>query len=136
MHEEFVKMEYASIPNGRYEISEIVQNIKGVLIDLDDEINRVSIFFENTVLALRVCDEGDRLRTIQGVLANKGDSFFVGWPIYIVKNSEFSKWFENETFEIRKQESFKHFAIVTPNDVVDILSNHEPKIQVSKLLVD
>lgn len=133
MLEEWIKMSNDVIPRGRYEVTQVLKNFDGVLIELDNEINKLSIFFENTVLALRVCDEGDRLRTIDEVLSNKEDSFFIDWPFYIVKNSRFSQWMENESFGIRKQATFKHYSIVTPNDVIDILSVSEPQIKLSEI---
>lgn len=131
MKEKWSRYKINEIPKGKYELFKIEQNWNGTFIILDDEINKITISFESSVLAMRSCDEGDRWRTIGEVLGENGGDFFVGNPLYIVNDSEFSSWYNKETFEANRD--YTHYAIVTQNDVIDILSMVEPDIKVEKI---
>jgi len=131
MNEKWLRWEAMKVPKGEYELIKIEQNFDGVYIILDDEINRIMISFEPCVLAIRASDEGDRWKTIGEVLNENGGDYFVGQPVYIVKDSEFRNWYDRETFNADR--NYNHYAIVTRNDVVDILSMVEPEIKIEEI---
>lgn len=87
-----------------------------------DEI--VELLFENN-LAYRNLDESQRLKTL-----NENSILTKKWSFFKTKDSSFLDWFNNESYNIYKTEKLTHYIIVTPNDIVDIITDEEPKINV------
>ncbi len=77
-------------------------------------------------LVYRNIDEGDLLKTIHEV---KG--FPIKWSFFTVKNSEYLKWFHEQSYDIRVSDKITHYAIYTPDDCLDILSlsAYPPKVK-------
>ena len=131
MQEQWSVYAEGTIPVGQYEVLEVLQNSEGTMIILESERNKVIIKFD-FVDALRICDEGRRIKTynvIEGIQEYRKD--FLGIPLYLVKNSEFGKWIEEESagFYI---DSF-HYAVITINEIVDIITSSSPEVVVSEL---
>lgn len=74
-------------------------------------------------LAFRVTDEGDRLRSMEYLDGRAAT------PIGIIKNSSWLRWFIEETLDIRKADPLTHWCVVTPNDIVDVLSKEAPVVE-------
>ena len=77
------------------------------------------ISFPN-VLAYQLTDEGDRLRSMD-YLNGKAET-----PIGRINNSTWLKWFVEETLHIRDSDTLVHWCIVTPNSIIDVISEKEP----------
>ena len=74
-------------------------------------------------LAFRVTDEGDRLRSME-YLDGRAET-----PIGRIRNSSWLRWFIEETLDIRKADPLTHWCVVTPNDIVDVLSMEAPVVE-------
>jgi len=74
-------------------------------------------------LAFRVTDEGDRLRSMEYLDGRAAT------PIGRIKNSSWLRWFIEETLDIRKGDPLTHWCVVTPNDIVDVLSMEVPVVE-------
>lgn len=122
-----------NIPDGEYELISLQQNWDNVKLVFDDEKYNVEVIYNEEILAFRSCDEGDRWNTIDKVLGDYGKEFLKGWLFYKVENSDFKKWFVNETLGVRKESEFEHHVFVTANDVVDVLALKEPMVKICKL---
>ena len=77
------------------------------------------ISFPN-VLAYQLTDEGDRLRSMD-YLNGKAET-----PIGRINNSTWLQWFVEETLHIRDSDTLVHWCIVTPNSIIDVISEKEP----------
>ena len=88
----------------------------------DNSSSMLRITFES-LLAYRNIDEGNRLKTMEQA-TNFGSS-----SLYIVEDSTWIKWFNEESYGIHKSNKIIHYAIYTPNDCIDVLSEYEPKIE-------
>ena len=131
--EEWRKWEVENVPKGEYEIMKIVQDIDGTRIEMEDDVNTIQVIY-GFVLGIRIFDEGTRLKTIMETQHKHSDrGFFVNWPFYKVEDSELKKWIVEESYKIYEHHECMHIAIVTPNDVVDILSTYEPTIIVTSI---
>jgi hypothetical protein len=75
-------------------------------------------------LAYRNMDEGDRLRGLS-LLKKTRDKTGI---IYKVEESEWVKWFKEENSGKYDVEDIYHWAIVTPNDWIDVLSLEPPTV--------
>ena len=80
------------------------------------------IFF-NSFFAYRNTDRNYLSRTM---LEGKK---FVKWPLFTVKNSMFLQWFHEENPDKQFNEKPIHYAIITPNNCIDVISNSLPKVE-------
>lgn len=132
MKEEWVQYDINIIPKDLYEVTSVIQDCNGTVIELEGEHFRMRIKF-GFVDAIRVCDEGRRIRTY-----NEVDEIqiyrenFIGNPIFLVNNSEFNNWIIRESMGIYTD--LKHYSIITMNDIVDIISSFPPEINISNLI--
>jgi len=82
----------------------------------------IRISFES-VLAYRNLDERYYLKTLEYKLeSNKG-------TLFKINNSDFIAWFNEQSYNIYKDENIIHYSILTPNDCVDILSITIPTVE-------
>lgn len=132
MKEEWIEWT-TTIPEGKYELISLCQDWDGLKLVFDDEIYKVEVIYTEGFLTVRSCDEGDRWKTIDAVLAEKGGKFFKNKLFFKVYNSEYKKWYTEESFSVRKDQEFEHHAYVTANDIVDVLALCDPKVEVTKM---
>ena len=74
-------------------------------------------------LAVRITDEGDRLRSMDYLHGRAAT------PIGTVEDSSWVQWFIAETLDIRKMDPLTHWCIVTPNDIIDVIAMEPPDIE-------
>ena len=74
-------------------------------------------------LAYRNIDEGNMLRTLNLIKEREKAS------LYIVKNSAWVKWFHEESLGIYEGHNLIHYALITANDCIDVLTEFEPKAE-------
>lgn len=84
-----------------------------------DKVLRITF---DPALSYRNTDEGDLLKTIN-------TQNFGGWSLYVVSNSDYLRWFSEESHGVHEGEDIIHYAIYTPNDCLDILSSYPPKVE-------
>ncbi|MCL2425182.1 MAG: hypothetical protein FWD05_02480 [Oscillospiraceae bacterium] len=129
MHEEWVKLSPTNVPKGEYVVTELIQNVSGLKIILEGNKNIVEIFFDGIPRLLRDSDEGLRMRTWGEVQLKYNDtSFFRDCFFYEVKNSNLSKWIEEESGTFIRANELTHYCIVTSAELVDIVTTFEPTI--------
>ncbi|MGY5954727.1 hypothetical protein ACUY4R_003405 [Kosakonia sp. BK9b] len=85
----------------------------------DDGNMKLKLSFD-WVHSFRLTDEGDLLKMQDEQQGNmlKG--------IYLVENSSYLKWFNEQSADVHINEGITHYLIVTTNDVVDALSSEKP----------
>jgi hypothetical protein len=93
-----------------------------VLSDENEQVF-VSINFKD-FFSYRCNDEGNLLKTLNEIEGLSESPFFV------VENSNYLKWFHSESLGVRLDQHLKHYAIVTPHEVIDILSTTAPQIKI------
>ena len=63
MQEEWIKLEQYGIPKGEFIVTELIQDCEGTKVVLDDEKDRVEIFFDGIPVLVRNTVEGMRMGT-------------------------------------------------------------------------
>lgn len=94
-----------------------------ILLVGENERSPVLRIMFDAARSYRNADEGDLLKTIAS-MDDPGSS-----SLFIVDNSSWVKWFHEETYNIHKGRDIKHYAIYTPNDCIDVLSEFEPRVE-------
>jgi hypothetical protein len=94
-----------------------------VLLRRESKENSVLRVFFDSVLFYRTINESYLLRTLQ-MVENLG-----GASLYIVDNSPLLSWFHEESLNIYNDWRIKHYAILTPDECIDILASIEPVVE-------
>lgn len=116
----------------KYCLESISDGRKGLKILLSayaDEKKQVQIIFEDSVDSYRCTDESLRLTSLSEFHAQLGDNFYKPWTFYRVNNSAYLKWLSEQSHGIYEPEFFKHFLLLTSNEVIDIIATYEPKVE-------
>ena len=121
-----------NIPKGKYELISLEQNWNEVKLIFDDEKTKIEVIYKEEILAFRSCDESDRWKTIDTILAEKGGDFFKNKLLFKVENSEFKQWYIQENFNIRNETEFEHHVFVAMNDIIDVLAQVYRKLPETK----
>lgn len=126
MLEKWHEYNQTDVPIDTYEVSEVIQNSEGTVIKLMGEKNNMDITF-GFVDSLRITDEGRRIRTYnENESIQKYRENFIGNPLYKVEQSEYFEWIKKESAGFSTD--LEHYAIITENDLIDVLSTFPPTI--------
>lgn len=101
-----------------YSIHYDVEGFRVLLKNKDTEGAVYSFLF--TPLSFRVLDEGDYLKTSYGNF--KGS-------LYVIRNSDFVKWFAGECKGMYSPEKILHYGLYTDDECIDVLSAHPPVVK-------
>jgi hypothetical protein len=82
---------------------------------------RLYLDFPELPTAMRITNESMRLASLPSVPTEVENSFF------LVENSEFLEWLNNESLDIYKSDPVFHLAIVT-EEWIDIICNEDPVV--------
>ena len=77
-------------------------------------------------LGYRNFDESERLKLISLFPSSSN-----GWSLFKTENSSFIDWIVEESYEAHvTRDEITHYFVVTPNDIVEILTTEEPIIEI------
>jgi len=130
MKEIWNRYDESNIPNDNYEVAEVKVNSEGTKVILIGIKNTVTVKF-STIDSLRITDEGKRIKTYhdaKGIQEYRKD--FYGNPVFKVENSEYVEWIVEESAGFYTD--MQHYAIVTINDIVDILDTFPPEFTIEE----
>ena len=129
--ENWSKWNPENLPDGNYAITNFVQNSEGTKITLDSDECIVKVIFDGVTPLVRTSIEGIRIRTWSEVQKKHEDKyFFRNWFLYIVDNSKLSAWVSEESCGVYNSEELIHYAVVTSEDIIDVISTFKPIIQI------
>jgi hypothetical protein len=111
-------------------LEKLIHSKNRLFMEFKDEDKKVTVhvLFEGSAISYRNADEGDRYRTIVFLSENYGDDFYTECPFFKVKYSSYIEWFRQESYSAYND--VDHYAFITPNDIVDVLSTDAPKVSV------
>lgn len=90
----------------------------------------VKISFDGNIPFYVFSDEGLRTASYAPVQQQHNDRhYFNKWFLYKIENSDLLKWIGLESCGFIAGRYEKHFCIVTEDDVVDILSSVDPRLE-------
>jgi hypothetical protein len=125
MIEKFSPVAQDLVKDSVFDCVELRDDVAGLTIVLSDEDGTgLAILFEN-FLAYRRLDEGDALKTLSALKPNLERSK----TLYIVENSNFISWFNEQSYNTHISQPLYHYVIVAMNDVIDVICSEEPKIR-------
>lgn len=91
----------------------------------------LDIHFDN-FLALRIAHRGDKKADSydldETVIVMKSEpEYEYKWSLFIIKNSSYVEWFQEESAGIYEGIDIIHYLIRTPNEMFEILDTGEPE---------
>lgn len=111
-----------NLPNDLVFIS--MKNESGDLVVLLKELdnqNRLLQFVFKNIIGYRVFPEGSRLKTINDIPSFGG--------FRISSNSEFLKWFKEESGGIFEEWNLKHYLICNMDNIIDVISGSSVNVE-------
>ncbi len=123
--EKWIEIFKDEIPRGNYSVKLINGEEDGLVVELKDESNIISLDFGN-VFAVRMLDEGIVQKNIYSeneVKKYKKDNFKN--IIYQVENGLFAKKMSDIFCGLERIYDIKHYVIITQNYNIDILTEWE-----------
>ena len=117
-----------------YYIDILVDDLKCfklILSEVKDESKKVTILFENYVLAYRNTDESFRQNLMAWLDKEYGGEFWCKWNFFKVSNSNYVSWLAEQSYDFSESEGIVHFSIIDIDCMVDIIANYEPKFMFS-----
>lgn len=117
--------ELENVPEKLY-LKELKDNYDGLtlLFKLEKEDSKYLKVFFDAALSYRNTDEGDLLKSMYCL--SHDESIESPRLFFTVENSQYLKWFHDESYNIRADEHITHYVFVTPDDVVDVLALDAP----------
>jgi len=102
----------------------LLDDYEGFRLILEDKDGQGSVFkvSVDSHLAYRNIDEGDRLSSLRSLTQTRVRVA----KVYLVKNSKWVHWFKEENAGKYDDDDLLHWAIITPNDWVDVISLEPP----------
>jgi hypothetical protein len=100
---------------------------KGFTVKLTDSMGADAKYAVNFgwVYSYKVSNESFRLRLLDEL---HKDNLYKNHQFFFVENSEWISWLHTETQRVYEGHNIKHYLIITSEDVIDVLSEHEPTV--------
>lgn len=134
IQEQWLKWNPYKLSEGAYRVISFSQNLEGTKIILGNEKNIIKVIFDGMIPLVRISNEGIRIRTWGEIQKRNCDNyFFRGWFLYKIENSKLSNWVTEESCGIYDLSELIHICIVTAEDLIDIVSTFEPKIEITPI---
>lgn len=85
--------------------------------------DRIRVTFDDYA-AYRKADEGDMLATLSEI----GATSSLGSTLYEVDVSDYISWFVQQSRGARSKSGLRHFAVLSLDDIVDVISPTPPSV--------
>lgn len=111
----------------KYDYSGLTLNLTG-----KDTTSNLIIHFTG-FFGCRIADEGDLLKASHEVekavteMKVEKDSYYK-WSLFTVEDSLYLQWFHEQSLDIHINDEIKHYLILTPDDVIEVLDSEIPTV--------
>jgi hypothetical protein len=118
--------QHAPSPPELYDLEEVCERSGVLEVRLvGQQERRLHVTFPDH-LGFRKAGESDALVTLAAISATSQ----AGRSFYLVEESDYIRWFVDQSHGIRRPESLMHITIVTIDDVIDVISLSLPSLTV------
>lgn len=115
---------YAPTPPKLYDLEELRERSGVLELHLvRQNVDRLHITFSDH-LGFRKAGESDALVTLDAIVATSQP----GRSFYFVEDSDYIRWFVDQGHGVQRAESLRHIAIITIDDVIDVISLGLPSV--------
>lgn len=132
MNEQWIKWEPISGLEGKYDIEKLCDDLNGceiILVHSQDKNKKVRLTWKNSIHSCTRTDKIFTYKTIASIDTKYGFEFHKNWTFFMVKNSDYLKRLSEESYTLSDQfYGVIHFALITPDSIVDIIPTYEPEV--------
>lgn len=131
MNETWKKWEPVKGLAKKYYIDAIQDDIGGFkvkLTDRDNEDNKLTIIFLESVWSYRSVEEGLRALTMEKLAQKYGANFYTEWTFFKIENSRYLNWIYEESYDVARDSGLMHFCLVGMDDILDIIASCDPQV--------
>lgn len=121
----------------KYYVASICSDEKGLIIGLYDwnnKNNKVRVTFHSLVGTYRNTYETYRSDFIYKLDERYGSAFYGDWTFFKVSNSSYAHWLSEQSSGINDIKSLVHFAFISMETIVDVLSIQEPTVELIEVV--
>ncbi|MFA5998755.1 MAG: hypothetical protein WC747_01920 [Candidatus Babeliales bacterium] len=117
--------------SGKYYLDYFAWSEKGFVVELisGKKEKRIQILFDDYIDSFRYTNESFCFKIFGDLSDQYGDDFYGDWSFFKVTNSEYLKWLSDKSRTWSDQIQFIHFCILGGDEVIDIVTNYEPKVR-------
>ncbi|WP_374018193.1 hypothetical protein ABU162_29960 [Paenibacillus thiaminolyticus] len=117
----------------KYQLVKVTFDCDGLAIILASSETSSELFLQfKSPFSFRTTDEGKRLKLLNRLNEKFGDDFVRTSSLFMVYESEYLKWINDETYYMYENQNLYHFVILTDNEVLEILSPLHPVTNMNK----
>jgi len=133
MSEKWIRWEPIANLEGKYFIESVCDMLDGLQIIFDPSKNhnnkkKLKFFFEYSVEAFRIADEGHRIQMIFDLKHMYGGNFFGNWTFFKVENSSYLKWLSEQSCTVTDHLNLQHICCIADNSILDLATGYDPEI--------
>ncbi|HVX00571.1 MAG TPA: hypothetical protein VHA52_09090 [Candidatus Babeliaceae bacterium] len=130
MKEEWIRWQPLSNLAEKYYIDALIYNksLKILLSEENDDFKKILVTFESRINAFRFTEESYRLKLFGDLREQYTADFFGRWTFFKVSNSSYIQWLFEQSIILRNSD-LTHFSVIGGDEVVDIVSTDEPKVE-------
>lgn len=131
MQEQWIKWEPISHLAANYYVESISESLDGfflILFNSENRQDKVMVKFTRSVDSFRRTTETFTYLTIDSLDDRYGANFYVNWAFFKIKNSQYLKWMNEQSYGISEERNFMHFCFLAVDSIVDVIANYEPEV--------
>jgi len=83
----------------------------------------------DVIYIYRMSDEDSRSKLIDQLIKKYNENFVKNWTFFKVENSEYLQYLSKESLTISDYNNFSHFALITNDEIIDLVNSFEPIIE-------
>ena len=137
MQEQWIKWEPVEGLGSKYYVESIYSNVesgfKMILSEVENNKNKVYVFFKYCVADHRTINGNFRNKIIDALREEYGSEFYNSWSFFKVNNSAYVKWVSEESYGTSDIRNFTHYSFIAENSIVDIITNHKVEVKIIDL---
>ena len=116
----------------------IVDSNEGLFISFKNQSKSQNIIFiyDGTLFTYRNTEEGVFLRTIDYLHKNYSPDFYGEWSLFKVENSQYLRWFNEESLGVYQDQNIEHYVFYTSDVIIEVLSPYSPEIEIQDIASD
>lgn len=112
-----------------WKLTDFEGKLEIILKDAVNDTPSVKVVFNSIRCAYRYTDELFRAELVHKLNQQHAGTSYMNWTFFKVENSSYIKWFSEQSYTISDRFGLKHFAIITDDEMLDIATLHEPKVE-------
>lgn len=130
--EQWIRWEPIQGLEGKYYLDDFSWSKKGFIVELihEKKDEKIQILFDNYIDAFRYTNESFYLTILDNASPKHETRFYANFSFYKITNSEYLVWLSKQSAEWSDLFNFTHFCILGGDEVIDIVTNYEPKVTI------